>query len=347
MNSEDIIPATTPDLSAQIVRMVTASWMSQAIYVAAELRLADLLAGTAMTSEELASATGTHAPSLRRLLRALTTIDICKERQDGSFELTPLGALLRGDSSESLRSWALYFGGYLWPMWGRLLDSIKTGESARALVTGHKMFEHLEQDPKVAAIFNQAMVELTRKIAQGVVSSYDFSNALRVVDVGGGNGELLAAILTATPGTQGVLFDMPHALESGQLHMTSVGLAERCEWVTGNFFESIPSHGDVYLLKNILHDWNDEQCQVILRNCRQRMTEDEKLLIIERVIPERFEPSTAHQSLARSDLNMLIGPGGRERTEDEFHAMLASAGFHLNRLIAINHLHFIIEAIPV
>lgn len=338
--------AEAPDLASRIWRMVTSNWMAQAIYVAAELRLADLLADAPKTSQELAGATGAHSPSLQRLLRALVTLDICKERADGSFELTPLGGLLRSDAADSLRTWVLYAGGQQWPLWGHLLDSIKTGKTAREPITGEGLFENLERDPEAAAIFNQAMVQMTRRITQGVLRSYNFSYMQRIIDIGGGYGELLAAILQANPGTRGVLFDLPNARETGLSYMASMELANRCEIVTGSFFESIPSGGDAYIFKHIIHDWDDEQCQVILKNCRRAMASDGKLLLIERIIPERLEPSAAHQLILRADLNMMIGTGGHERTEGEFQELLRLSGFRLSRVIAIELSYNIIEAIP-
>ena len=333
-------------LAARLSGIITSSWMSQATYVAAQLRLPDLLADGPKTAEELAGATGTHAPSLYRLLRALTSIEICSERNDKSFELAPMGALLRSATDESLRSWAIFHGGYQWPIWGRLLDSVKTGESARKLLTGADGFDHLERDPTIAAIFNQAMVELTRLVSQEVVQAYDFSEMKRIMDVGGGYGQLLAAILEATPGATGVLFDLPHAMEGARRRLQAMGLVERCEFVTGSFFESVPSSADVYLLKSIIHDWDDDRCQVILKNCRQAMADGARLLLIERIMPERMQSSAVDQAIARSDLNMLVGPGGRERTESEFRTLLSAAGFQLTRIVPAGLISTIIEAIP-
>jgi len=338
--------AEAPDPASRIWQMVTSNWMTQAIYVAAELRLADLLTDAPKTSQELAGSTGAHAPSLQRLLRALVTLEICKEREDGSFELTPTGAVLRSDSSDSMRNWVLYAGGQQWPLWGHLLDSIRTGKTAREIMTGEGLFENLERNPAAAVLFNQAMVQMTRRITQGVVGSYDYSRLQTIIDIGGGYGELLSAILQANPGTRGVLFDLPNARETGLSHMASIGLGERCEIVTGSFFESIPSGGDAYILKHIIHDWNDEQCKVILENCRRVMAANGKLLVIERIIPDQVEPSVSHQLILRADLNMLIGTGGRERTEGEFQALLSSSGFRLNRVIAIGQSYNIIEALP-
>ena len=339
--------STTTDPTNRVWRLITSNWVSQAIYVTAELRIADLLGDGSKTSQELAAASGTHLPSLHRLLRALTTIEICREREDGSFELTPMGTLLRSDSPASLRSWALYTGGYQWPIWGRLVDSVKTGKSAREMVTGNKEFEHLERDPAIAALFNQGMVELTRLISPAVVRAYDFSAKQRIFDVGGGYGELLATILEANPKTQGVLFDLPHAVETGKRRMADAGLSERCEIVTGSFFESVPAGGDVYILKSIIHDWTDEQSRVILTNCRRAMPENGKLLLVERIVPEWLEALADHQAIVRSDLNMLIGPGGKERTEAEFQALLNLTDFRLERVIPLEIGFNMIEAVPV
>ncbi|WP_372716039.1 methyltransferase [Immundisolibacter sp.] len=341
------IPVTIPDPATRLSSLIASQWMSQAIYAAAQLRIPDLLADSAMSSEELAGATQTHAPSLHRLLRALTTLDICEELGDGVFALTPMGALLRGDSAESLRAWALYSGGSQWPVWGHLIDSIRTGRSARHLITGNKAFEHAERDPEVAAIFNQAMVELTRLVATRVVYAYDFSTLQRIVDVGGGSGQLLAAILRVHPAVRGVLFDLPHAIEAGRRLIAEAGLAQRCEIVAGDFFEAVPGPADAYLLKSVLHDWDDEQSLAILRNCYRAMTAQGRLLLVERVVPLRLGVSAEHQTLARIDLNMLIGPGGRERTEAEFRALLTAAGFCLHRVVEVELSFKLIEATRV
>ncbi|MEP7356147.1 MAG: methyltransferase [Anaerolineales bacterium] len=325
--------ADSQALAARLLGIIGASWMSQAAYVAAQLRIPDLLADGPKTSAELASASGGHAPSVHRLLRALTTLDICREREAGIFELTPMGALLRSDEPGTLRSWAVFWGGPDWPVWSHLLDSVKTGETGRQHLAGTKDFEHLAHDPDLAALFNQAMVELTWRVARAVARVYDFSGLGRIVDVGGGYGELLGTILQANPGARGVLFDMAHAREAGQRHLDRLGLADRCEIVTGSFFESVPGPADAILLKSIVHDWDDEHSRAILGNCRQALAAGGKLLIIERLMPERLDSSPAHQAIVRGDLNMMVGPGGRERTEAEFQALLGAAGLRLNRII--------------
>lgn len=340
-NTDDLISTAT-----RLLGMVTSSWMSQATYVAAHLAIPDLLADGAKTGDELARATGAHAPSLGRLMRALVTIDICTECDDGSFELTPMGSLLCTDVANSVRSFTLLWGGDLWSTWGHLLHSVKTGESARPLVSGGTQgFDRLGADRETAAVFNWAMVELTRLVSDSVVRAYDFSGMKRIVDVGGGYGELLAAILKANPGAWGVLFDLPHAIENSRLHLEKAGVANRCEFVAGSFFESVPSGADAYVLKSVIHDWNDERSEVILHTCGRAMAEHSRLLLVERIVPQRPEASAAHQATARSDLTMLVALAAQERTEDEFRALLSTARFSLTRILPAGHAFSVIEAI--
>ncbi len=333
-------------LSERFLEYLTGSWMAQAIYVAAELRIADLLAAGPRTSTDLAVATNTHAPSLHRLLRALTTIDICRERADGSFEITEMGLLLKTGITGSLRSWALWWGAYLWPVWGSLLYSVRTGKSARTLLTGTESFEHLQRDPEAALVFNEAMAELTRLAGESIVRAYDFSGLKRVTDVGGGYGELLLCILKANPEISGVLFDLPHAIEGAKRRFDEAGLLSRCEFVSGNFLESVPRGSDLYMLKSVIHDWDDEKSKLILEKCRDAMSEGGRLLLVERVLPGRLEISKAHQAIVRGDLTMLVALAAQERSETEFQVLLNSAGFFLTRMIKACVNFSIIEAIP-
>lgn len=319
--------------------------MLPAAYVAAEMRIADLLASGPMKVHELARVTGSHAPSLHRLLRALASLDLCCEGEDGAFALNPMGALLQAETSNSLRSWILWWGRYQWPLWGNLLHSVKTGESARKLVTGADGFGQLERDPDAAAVFNRAMAEYTRLVATGVARAYDFGGMRRIVDVGGGYGALLAAILGAYPGASGVLFDLSHAIEGAKVNLANAGLANCCEFIAGDFFDSVPDGGDAYLLKAVIHDWDDERSAVILRNCRRAIQRDGKLLLVERIMPDRLEASAPHRAIARADLNMLIGPGGRERTEADFRSLLHSSGFNTTRIVPTALEYSILEAI--
>jgi hypothetical protein len=312
--------------ATRLLAIVNSSWMSQATRVAAELGLADLLADGPRSAAELAGATGTHAPALHRLLRALVTIDVCREQDDGTFALTPMGRLLGTEVEGSVRSWAIYWGRDLWGEWGHLLESVTTGRSGREIASGSPHFDPLRDDPERAAVFNAAMAELTRLATRGIVAGYEFSGFSRIVDVGGGYGELLAAVLAANPDAGGVLFDLPHAIAKAGPHLEKCGVADRCELVTGSFFEEIPAGADAYLLKSVLHDWDDEGSQAILATCRRAMTHSARLLVIERLMPERMEPVEPHRALARTDLHMLVAHAAQERTETQFRELLAAAG---------------------
>jgi SAM-dependent methyltransferase len=310
----------------RLLDLINGSWVAQACYVTARLGIADLLAAGPRTAEELAALTTTNAAALRRLLSALGSVDICHQRDDGAFEMTPMGALLGTDAPCSMRAWALQWGGEAWQIWANLLHSIKTGHSARSLITGNSGFEHLEHDPDAAAIFNQAMVDLTRLAALDIARAYDFAGQ-RVMDVGGGYGELLAQILTAYPSARGVLFDMPHAIAKAREHLADRGLDGRCEFVAGDFFASVPPGADVYLMKTVIHDWPDDKARAILHTCRRAMAPGARLLVIERLMPERLDPSAANRALARVDLHMLVALGAQERTLNEMLTLLGSVGF--------------------
>ncbi len=329
----------------RVLEIVNASWMTQVTYVAASLGIPDLLAARPQSGEELARATGAHAASLHRLMRALVTLDLCRQQDDESYELTATGTLLCADVEGSLRAWTIYWGGPSWSIWGNLLQSVKTGEPARTSNSGSDLFGALETDPQAAAIFNRAMVELTRLDAGAIVRACDFSALPQVVDVGGGYGELLAAILVANPLARGVLFDRPHALENARARMAEAGVADRCEISAGDFFESVPDGGDAYVLKSVIHDWSDERSHAILANCRTAMHSRARLLLVERIVPPHLDASSAHRAVARADLNMLVGPGGRERTENEYRALLRHAGFRVTALHPAGPTFSIIEAV--
>lgn len=336
---------TKDDMAAarELLDLVNGSWVAQACYVAARLGIADLLAAGPRTAEDLAAATGTHAPALRRLLGALGSVAVCQQRDDGTFEMTRLGRLLRADVPCSMRAWTLQWGGEAWRVWANLLHSVQTGESARSLITGDRGFAHLERDPEAAQIFNQAMVDLTRLAAMDIAQAYDFAGK-RVMDVGGGYGELLAQILVTQPSARGVLFDMPHAISRARDHLAGRALAQRCEFIAGDFFQSVPSGCDVYLLKTVIHDWADDPARDILRSCRRAMGPEARLLIIERLMPERLAPSAEHRALARVDLHMLVALGAQERTQAQMQTLLHAADLKTLRRIETASEFQILEA---
>lgn len=326
--------------------MINSNWITSALYVAAELNLPDLLTSGPKTSAHLAQATGVHASSLHRLLRALVTLDIVREREEGDFALLPLGVLLQSDAARSLRAYAILVGRQHWQEWGHLLDSVKTGESVRYRLAGTDRAQYLAQHPERAAVFQQAMVEYTRLIAPAVVRAYDFAGCRRLIDVGGGHGELLMAILQARPAACGVLFDRPHAIEQGRQYLERAALAHRCECIAGDFFEAVPGGGDAYVLKSIIHNWNDAQSTIILGHCRRVMPAGAKLLLVELIMPERLGASAADQECVRSDLQMLLATDAQERTEAEYRALLAAAGFQVTTIVPVEGAFSLMEATP-
>lgn len=297
---------------------------AQIVHVAAELGLADALADGPRSSEDLAKETGAHAPSLHRLLRGLAALGAVEQRERDLFELTAEGQRLRTDAPDSIRALVrLFCGPDVWRSWGDMTETVRTGEHAWKRVTGRTSFESFESDPELSATFNRAMAEHTRAVAPGFVEAHDFSRYGTVADLGGGDGTLLAAILREHGGLRGLLFDLPAGLAAAA--GTLGDAAGRVEIVPGDFFDSVPGGADAYVLKSVLHDWNDEKAAAILRNVRRAMRPDARLLILEQVMPEIVTPEAA--GIVRNDLNMLVATGGCERTEAGFRDLLAAAGF--------------------
>jgi hypothetical protein len=325
--------------------MISASWMSQAICAAAELGIADEMANGPMHVDDLAQRTQTHPASLRRLMRALASLDLCVEGDNGTFELTPTGALLRADATCSLHAWAIWWGRHRWPLRGELSDCIRTGRGARQRAADAGGRAYRDDDVAAAAVFNQAMVELTRLAATAVMRVRDFSAVGRVIDIGGGFGEMLAVLLAAYPRMRGTLFDLPSAIAGAAEHLSRAGVAHRCDLVAGSFLESAPAGAGVYLLKSVLHSWDDEHCRVILRNCRRAMAAGSSLMLVERVMPARMRGDFGERSAARSDLHMMQGSGGLERTQAEFAALLAESGFEATQFTPTGLEHWVIEAV--
>lgn len=344
MSRENI---TDPELAlaSQLLEAITASWKSQVLYVAAELRIADLLADGPRASSELAAMTGAHPPSLRRLLRGLAAIGVCSETAADVFGVTPLGALLATDAPLSLRSWTLWWGTSLRDSWGSLLYSVRTGSSARRMLTGMEGFDHLANDPEQAATFNRALVELTRLVTGAVLDCCDFAGVRRVADVGGGHGEMLMAVLNKHPSVSGVLFDLPHAVECARQRFAEAGLLARCEFLVGDFFEHVPAGAEAYLLKSVIHDWDDAKCRILLQNCRRAAGKNGRVLVVEQILPDIVEQQAMHQSLMRSDLSMLVAHGAGERTQAEMLALVQSAGLRVTRVLRTRSTFSVIEAV--
>jgi hypothetical protein len=305
-------------------RLINGFQISQSIYVAVTLRIPDLLAEGPRANDDLAVATSTHAPSLYRLLRALAALELLHEGANQHFSLAPLGHRFRSDLPESLAGWAAFIGEpSYWNSWGNLLHSVKTGENAFRHIYEVDPWTFRARDPRLSDIFDQAMSANAREVISSVLAEYDFSSFATIVDIGGGNGTLLAAILAKNQGVHGILFDQPHVVAGAPPVLTQTGVADRCQIVGGSFFEEVPTGGDAYILKAILHDWEDEECLAILGVCQQAMATGTTILVIE------FElgPANERPIAKLSDLNMLVSPGGRERSDDEYAALFAATGF--------------------
>jgi hypothetical protein len=329
-----------------LLKMITDYWVSQAVSTAAQLGIADLLKDGPKRSEELAPAVGADARALYRLLRALTSVGVFVEDEDSCFGLTPLGAYLQSDVPGSLRAIAIFFGTEFFRAGSRLAYSVQTGQPAFDHVFGMGFFEYFEHHPKASRVFNEAMTGLTRQRVAAVVAAYDFSGLKKIVDVGGGQGEFLIAVLKAHPTLTGVLFDLPAAINSAQ-QAIAADLTERCALVAGDFFAAVPSGGDAYVLSAVIHDWLDDKAVAILQNCHRAMGKNSTLLLIERVLPPRAERAATLQPYASlADLLMMV-IGGQERTEAEFRALFAQAGFALTRVIPTQSPFNVIEGVCV
>jgi hypothetical protein len=300
---------------------------AQAIYVAARLDLATLLEGDPRTAAELARATGADEDALLRLLRALAGLDVLAQVGDRRFALGPLGRALHPSAPGSARAAALLAGERSYRAWGGLLHAVRTGETAFRHVFGMGTFEYMERHPEVAAIYNDAMTAASAARAAAVVKSHDFGSVRRLVDVGGGHGTLLAAILAACPAASGILLDRPSVVPGATAHLAAAGVAARCVVEAGDFFAAVPAGGDAYLLSHILHNWDDQACVTVLGHCRAAMAPGGRVLVLETVLPERIEPGAGGRRATMADLHMLVITGGRERTTAEYAALLGAAGF--------------------
>ncbi|HEX2271321.1 MAG TPA: methyltransferase [Pyrinomonadaceae bacterium] len=328
----------------QMLQIISGFWISRAVYVIAKLGIADLLSSGPKTAEDLAQSTETHAPSLYRLLRALASVGVLKSESEGRFGLTPVSQTLVTGAPGSLRWFAVSeLGQEHYPAWGNLMHSVKTGGIAFDDHFGVDIWQYFQQNPADAAIFNDSMTGVTAAANESIMSLYDFSGFNKIIDVGGGHGGLITSILKSNPQAKGVLFDAPQVVSGARSKIEAAGLADRCETVGGNFFESVPDGGDAYIMKWIIHDWDDEKAIRILTNIRNQIPSHGKLILVDCVVPESDEPHFSKFI----DLNMLVMTGGRERTEREFQLLLASAGFKLIRVIPTDVPTHIVEAEPV
>ena len=337
-------PLDQPPVPAQILQIVTNFWSSRAVYVFARLGIPDLLKSGPKSAEELASETKMHAPSLYRVLRALSSIGFVTYTADGRFAQTPLSEILVTDAPGSLRWFTISeLGQEHYPAWGNLMHSVKTGEIAFDNFFGADIWKYFEQNPEDAAVFNNSMSGVTAATNDEILAVYDFSSFETVVDVGGGHGGLITSILNANPKLKGVLLDAPQVIDGTRPKIEAAGLANRCETVAGDFFKSVPAGGDAYVMKWIIHDWDDKRAITILRNIRNQMQPNGKVIIVDCVVPENNDPDFSKFF----DLNMMVMTGGKERTEKEFAQLLSAAGFKLLRVIPTKVPTSIVEAEPV
>lgn len=335
----------TDDFPAQLVfqQLIEGFKITQCLYVAAKLGIADRLAFEQSSSEELAQATGTHAPSLYRLLRLLCAAGILSEAETHHFALTPLGTSLRTGVPGSLRNMVLFYGEKAnWHVWQALLHSVETGQPAYQQVFGLTGYEYRAQHPETAALFTNFMTELTASVAQAVARAYDFSTTWTLVDVGGGHGQILASILQAYPTLHGVLFDLPYVVAGAPPLLEAAGVSGRCEVVGGDAFTTLPTDYETYLLSQMIHGFDDQRAISLLTRCHQAMKQEGKVLLLERVIlPER----SVELLVLEMDVHMLVATGGKERTEAEYRALLGAAGFELTKLVPVLTPYYLLEAV--
>lgn len=321
--------ATARPLGIRLREMLCGYWTAQAIHVAAKLDVATHLAAGPLTAEALAARIGAHAPTLYRLLRALASVGLFEEDPAGQFSLTELGEYLRDDVPHSQRAVALMMGNEHYRAWGELLHSVRTGECAFEHVYGQNIFAYMQEHAETAQIFDRAMVGIHGRETAAMLAAYDFSDLGTLVDVGGGNGSLLIEALRQNPTLRGVLFDQSDTIERAQANVAASGVADRMQCVAGDFFRAVPSGGDAYLLRHIIHDWDDAKSTIILKNIHQSMTHDGRLLLVESVIPPGNEPSFGKLL----DLAMLVLPGGQERTQPEYSRLYEQCGFRLTQIV--------------
>lgn len=326
----------------RLMALVNGYRATQVIHVMAVLGIADLLVDRSSTAVELASAAGVQPDSLRRVLRLAAYLGLLTEAADERFALTPLGDGLRSDVPASVRGLAIMLGAQHYRAWADLMYSVTTGEPAFPHVFGSGMFEYLAQHPEAQAAFDAAMAGNIEIQLDGLVRAFDFSKVGTVVDVGGGNGAVAAAILTANSSARAVIQDQAQVLEGARTFLHDRGLLDRCRLVAGDFFQSVPEGGDIYVLSHIVHDWNDEAALKILRNCRAVAKPSSLLLLLEAVVPPHGKTSPA----ALFDVNMMVMLGGRERTADEYTTLLDGAGFRLDRIVAVSDRRSVIVAEP-
>ncbi|HXS26330.1 MAG TPA: methyltransferase [Steroidobacteraceae bacterium] len=329
----------------QLSALINGYWAAQVLNVAAMLGFADRLAQGPCSADELAAAAAAHAPSVRRLMRALQTLGVCRAVEDGRFELTPVGQFLRADVPGSLRGRALFTGDLLWRQFGDLTNVVRTGERTRVIASGVEGFEALAADPARLDAFQQAMAEGSVRAARDAQRVFDFGRFANVLDLGGGYGAVLAVLLASHPAMRGAVCDLAFLAQPATRYLERAGVADRARFVAGDFFRSVPRGYDAHVMKFVIHDWDDEHAAHILRNCRAAAAPSARVILLEQVVPDALGTSVADQAVIRADLTMMT-VGGKERTADEYRALMAGAGWRLERIVKASAEFSVLEAAP-
>jgi hypothetical protein len=326
-----------------VLELVQGAWLTQTMYAAAKLGIFDVLATAPASAADVARQVGSQPEATDRLMRALASNSFLTRRRDGKFALTRLGRALRSDAPGSIAPLLLYIGHPKhWEHWGQLLYSVQTGETSVQMLRGMPIFEYLETDSDLAETFNHAMTGVSGMAIETLMPAYDFRKFGTIVDVGGGHGALLSAALQQAPDARGVLFDLPSVVAGATALLEAAGVSDRTTVTGGSFFESVPAGGDAYLLKTIIHDWDEDSALAILRNVRDAIAPGGTLALIELVLPEGtpFHPGML------LDMEMLVTAGGRERTASEYAELLSRAGFRQTRVVSTAGPMSLVEAVP-
>ena len=320
---------SVPPVGAML-EMIIGAWRAQGIAVAADLKVADALADGPLAADELARRVGADPDALARLMRALISEGIFTRRDDGRFALNALGETLRSDGPMSMAGMARMVGNPAHrEHWSGLLDAVQTGEAFPPKLRGMSAWEFLAEQPEIAAIFNDAMTSVSELAIAPVVAAYDFAPYRTIIDVGGGHGRLLSAIIAATPGAQGVLYDLPHVVEGAPELLGKHGVEDRVRIEGGSFLDAVPAGGDAYVMKNVIHDWADAEAVTILSNVRKAARTGATLLLVEFVIPDHNRAFIGKWA----DMEMLVQAGARERTADDYRKLYEQAGFQMTRVV--------------
>ncbi|HET9250714.1 MAG TPA: methyltransferase [Candidatus Eisenbacteria bacterium] len=335
-------PTTPPDY-VRMIEMARGHYVAMVVHAAAHFGIADHLADGPKSAEELAGATRTHAPSLYRVMRTLSSLGVFTEDAQRRFRLTPLGETLKTGAPGAARSTIRTIAGdWFWKGMEQFPYSVETGKSGFEKAIGMPVFEYLAKHPEKASLFSETMVGVHGEEPATVAEAYDFSNVGVLMDVGGATGNMLAHILARHPKPRGILFDLPHVVKDAKSLIASRGLSDRIEIRSGSFFDAVPSGADAYLLSHVIHDWSEEQCVAILRNVHRAVPKNGRLLIVEMVLP----PGNVFHPGKMLDMIMLVGPGGQERTEEEYAHLLEKSGFRLTRVVPTKSPVSVVEGVP-